>query len=175
MTNFRWLVASNCSSEVWRDWHYLAGFERLVQQQRVLKTEGVELGQLIIGDGFDKVIEAWCHDKVFLLIKPIGTDLDDLGFRLQRGRVHTNNGEELKQVRHRDGGRSEATDMMSEVEFNRAFPHDRNEDGSYGSIQEGSEKIVGGSRRKIFEITCQAFLVSIASAAPSGVSITKSQ
>ena len=33
-TDFRRLVTSNRSSEVWRDWHYLAGFERLVQRQR---------------------------------------------------------------------------------------------------------------------------------------------
>jgi len=31
-TNFRRLLASNRSSNVWRDWHYLAGFERLVQR-----------------------------------------------------------------------------------------------------------------------------------------------
>jgi len=118
LTDFRGLVTSNRSSEVWWDWHYLAGFERLVQRQRVLEIEGVELGQLVIGDGFDKAVEAWCHNNVFLLIKPIERDLDDLGFRLQRGRVHTNDGEELTQVRHRDGGKSEATDMVSEVEFN---------------------------------------------------------
>jgi hypothetical protein len=52
------------------------------------------------------------------LIEPIGTDLDDLGLRLQRRRVHANDGERLTLVRHRDGGRSEATDMVSEVEFN---------------------------------------------------------
>jgi len=117
-TNFRRLVASDRSSEVWWDWHYLAGFERLVQRQRVLEIEGVELGQLVIGDGFNEAIEAWCHDNVFLLIEPIGTDLDDLGLRLQRRRVHANDGERLTLVRHRDGGRSEATDMVSEVEFN---------------------------------------------------------
>jgi len=54
------------------------------------------------------------------------------------------------QVCHQDGGRSEATDMVGKVEFNRAFPHDRNEDGGHGNVLEGSEKIVGGSRRKIF-------------------------
>jgi len=43
--------------------------------------------------------------------------LDDLGCWLQRGRVHTNDGKELTQVRHRDGERSEVTDMMSEVEL----------------------------------------------------------
>ena len=121
-TNFRRLVASDCSSNVWRDWHYLAGFERLVQQQRVLEIEGVELGQLVIGDGFNKATEAWCQDNVFLLIKTIGTDLDDLGLRLQRRRrVHANDGKKLTQDRHRDGGRSEATDMVSEVELNRAI------------------------------------------------------
>jgi len=40
--------------------------------------------------------------------------------------------------------------MVSKGEFNRAFPHDRNEDGGYGSILEGIKKIVGGSCRKIF-------------------------
>jgi len=92
-TNFRRLVASDRSSNVWRDWHYLAGFERLVQQRRVLEIEGVELGQLVIGDGFDEAVEAWCRNNVFLLIEPIGTDLDDLGLRLQRRCVHANNGE----------------------------------------------------------------------------------
>jgi len=149
-TNFRRLVASDRSSEVWWDWHYLAGFERLVQRRRVLEIEGVELGQLVIGDGFDKAIEAWCHNNVFLLIKPIGADLDDLGLRLQRRRVHANNGEKLTQVRHGDGGRREATDMVGKVEFNLAFPHDRNEDGGHESVLEGSKKIVGGSRRKNF-------------------------
>jgi len=94
------------------------GFERLGQRQRVLEIEGVELGQLVIGDGFDEAIEAWRHGNIFLLIKPIKRDLDNLRFWLQRGRVHTNDGKELTQVRHRDGGRSEATDMVSEVEFN---------------------------------------------------------
>jgi hypothetical protein len=40
--------------------------------------------------------------------------------------------------------------MVSKVEFNRAFPHDRNEDGGHGGILESSEKIAGGSRQKIF-------------------------
>jgi hypothetical protein len=29
--------------------------------------------------------------------------------------------------------------LVSEVEFNRAFPHDRNEDGNHGSVLEGSK------------------------------------
>jgi hypothetical protein len=41
--------------------------------------------------------------------------------------------------------------MVSKVEFNRAFPRDRNEDSGHGSVLEGSEKIVGGSRRKIYD------------------------
>ena len=45
--------------------------------------------------------------------------------------------------------------MVSEVEFNRAFPNDRNKDGGHGSVLEGSKKIVGGSLKKSFEITCQ--------------------
>ena len=139
------LVAPHCSSEIWWDWHYLARFERLVQQQRVLEIEGVELGQLVIG-----AIEAWCHDNVFLLIKPTGTDLDDLGLRLQRRCAHANDGKNLTQVRDQEGGRSEATDVVSKVEFNLAFPHDRNEDGGHGSVLEGSEMIFGGSRQKIF-------------------------
>ena len=65
--------------------------------------------------------------------------------------------------------------MVSEVELNRAFPHVRNEDGGHGSVLKGSEKIVGVPVEKSFEITCQAFLVSVASSAPSGVSITESQ
>ena len=40
--------------------------------------------------------------------------------------------------------------MVSKVELNRAFLHDRNEDGGHGSVLEGSEEIDGGSRRKIF-------------------------
>jgi len=94
-TNFRRLAASDRSSDVWRDWHYLAGFERLVQQQQVLKIEGVELGQLVIGDGFDKAVEAWCHNNVLLVIKPIGTDLDVLGLWLQRRRAHANDGKKI--------------------------------------------------------------------------------
>jgi len=66
-TNFRRLVASDCSSDVWRDWHYLAGFERLVQRQRVLEIEGVELGQLVIGDGFDKVVEAEQLGRIWMI------------------------------------------------------------------------------------------------------------
>ena len=72
--------------------------------------------------------------------------MDNLGLRLLRRRVHANNGEKLTQVRHRDGGRSEATDMVSEVEFNLAFPHERNEDGGNGSVLEGNKKFVVGSR-----------------------------
>ena len=55
---------------------------------------------------------------MFFLIKPIGTDMDDLGLWLQGSRVHANNGKELTQARHRDGGRRETTDMVSKVEFN---------------------------------------------------------
>jgi len=62
-------------------------------------------------DGFDEAIEAssWGqHDNIFTLIEPVGRDLDGRGFRLQRGLVPTDDGEELTQVRHRDGGGSEA-------------------------------------------------------------------
>ena len=150
LTNFRRLVASDRSGEIWRDWLDLAGFEILVHVQRVLEFEDVELGQLVMGDCFDKTSEAWRHDNVFLLIKAIRTDLDDLGLWLQQSRVHTNDGKELTQVRHRDGGRSETTDMVSKVNFDRTVPHDRNEDGGHRSILEGGEKIVGRSHQKIF-------------------------
>ena len=84
--------------------------------KRVISTEmlddgGVELGQFVGGDGFDEAIEAssWGqHDNIFTLIEPVGRDLDGRGFRLQRGLVPTDDGEELTQVRHRDGGGSEA-------------------------------------------------------------------
>jgi len=64
--------------------------------------------------------------------------------------------------------------MVSKVEFDQAFPHDRNGDDAHGSLLEGGEKILGGSVEKLLEITCQAFLVvSVASSAPLGVSIAK--
>ena len=85
-------------------------------------NEGVELGQLVIGDGFNEAVEAWCHNNVFLLIELIGTDLDDLGLWLQRRRVHANDGENLTQVRHRDGGRSEATDIAEQGRIQSSLP-----------------------------------------------------
>jgi len=50
LTNFRRLVASDRSGEIWRDWLDLAGFEILVHVQRVLEFEDVELGRLVMGD-----------------------------------------------------------------------------------------------------------------------------
>jgi hypothetical protein len=65
--------------------------------------------------------------------------------------------------------------LMSKVEFDRAFPHDRNEDGAHGVFSREVRRSLRVPVEKSFEITCQAFLVSVASSAPSGVSITKSQ
>jgi len=65
--------------------------------------------------------------------------------------------------------------MVSEVEFNRPSLINGMRMAAMGVFSRVARRLLGVPVEKSFEITCQAFLVSVASSAPSGVFITESQ